>query len=197
MLHKICLTLTAFALLLGLSAASLAQSKKSSRNSTGRFTEMVKAAREGKAKADAEIVKEVESAYSDEKAENPLAFGSIVGTWNVTVQGDGGFDALQTFNVDGTFTETSSLLSTLTEGPSHGVWEYRRRGLVLTFEVFEFDPETGEHIGRVRVRNFIQLTDGNNFNSMFAVDFIELDGTVVENIGSGTFTGTRMQVRGL
>jgi len=197
MLHKICLILTVFALLFGLSVSSLAQTKKFSGNSKGRFTELVKTAREGKSKANPEIVKQIESAYSEEKTENPLAFGSIVGTWNVTVQGDGGFNALQTFSVDGTFTETSSLLSTLTEGPAHGVWEYRRRGLALTFEVFEFEPGTGEPIGRVRVRNFIQLTDGDNFNSIFTVDFIELDGTVIENIGSGTFTGERMQLRGL
>src|SRR5215213_2127475 len=104
MLHKICLTLIVFALILGLSASSLAQTKKISGNSKGRFTELVKAAREGKSKANPEIVKQIENAYSEEKAENPLAFGSIVGTWNVTVPVEGGgFLALQTFNVDGTF----------------------------------------------------------------------------------------------
>ena len=180
MLHKICLTLAAFAILFGWSANSLAQTKKSTSKVKGRFEELIKAV------------------YDEEKTENLLGFGSIVGTWNVTVPvAEGNFYALQTFNVDGTFTETSSLLGMLPEGPSQGVWEYRRRGTVLTFELFAFVPGTGESVGRLRVRNFIQLTDGNRFASDYVLDFIELDGTVIENIGSGTFTGERLQVRGL
>jgi hypothetical protein len=198
MLHKICLTLAAFAILFGWSANSLAQTKKSTSKVKGRFEELIKTAREGKSKANREIVEEIKAVYDEEKTENLLGFGSIVGTWNVTVPvAEGNFYALQTFNVDGTFTETSSLLGMLPEGPSHGVWEYRRRGTVLTFELFAFDPGTGESVGRLRVRNFIQLTDGNRFASDYVLDFIELDGTVIENIGSGTFTGERLQVRGL
>lgn len=197
MLRKIFLTLTAFAVLFGLSASILAQGKKSSANSKGRFDGLVKAAREGKSNADSEIVEKVRAAYAEEKTENLLGLGTIVGTWNMTVPlPEGAFYALQTFNVDGTFTETSSLLGTLPEGPAHGVWEHRRSGFVLTFEGFSFDPD-GNTVGRFRVRNFIVLNDGNNLTSYYVVDFIELDGTVIEDLGSGTFTGSRMQIRGI
>ena len=83
---------------------------------------------------------------------------------------------------------------TLVEGPAHGVWEPRKGGAVLTFEVFEFDPD-GNEIGRVRVRNFIRLTDENNFVSDYAIDFIELNGDVIPDLATGSFTGKRMQVR--
>ncbi len=67
----------------------------------------------------------------------------IVGTWIVHIPAsDGGgapFDALHTFNGDGTFVETSSLLATLTEGPAHGVWKGKKRDYDYTFELFVFN----------------------------------------------------------
>jgi hypothetical protein len=62
----------------------------------------------------------------------------------------------------------------------------------VTFEVFIFD-ENGESVGRVRVRVAITLIGNDNLTANSAVDFIEPDGTVIPNIGSSPFTGTRMK----
>ncbi len=161
-------------------------------------------AREGKSAANPEIVEKITNDYSQDKEESLFEMdgrNNIVGTWNVLIPTSNGglppFEALHNFNADGTFVETSSLLGTGTEGSAHGVWEFTRRGYILTFELFVFDPETGESVGRVRVRNLIQTNGGDKFTANSAVDFIELDGTVIENIDGGIYTATRMQVRGL
>jgi len=61
-----------------------------------------------------------------------------------------------------------------------------------------FDPETGESVGRVRVRNLIRVAGNRmNFTSYNVVDFIEPSGNVIEGIDSGTDTGQRLQVRGV
>jgi len=80
---------------------------------------------------------------------------------------------------------------------AHGVWEFTRRGYILTFELFVFDPETGVSVGRVRVRNLIQMNGRDKFTANETVDFIELDGTVIENIDGGIYTATRMRLRSL
>jgi hypothetical protein len=120
----------------------------------------------------------------------------LVGTWYMTVPdspGAPGFNAFQTFNEEGTMTETSSLLGHLAEGPAHGVWEGKDSNYKVTFEVFVFD-ENGDSVGRVRVRVAITLIGNDNLTANSAVDFIEPDGTVIPNIGSSPFTGTRMKV---
>jgi hypothetical protein len=96
----------------------------------------------------------------------------LVGTWYVTIPGEGGFNAYQTFHGDGTFTETSSLLGTLLEGPAHGSWfPTIDGGGVLTFELFGFD-EQGNSTGRIRVRNRVFLTTPNDFISQTVVDIL-------------------------
>ncbi|MBL8114132.1 MAG: hypothetical protein JNK60_14725 [Acidobacteria bacterium] len=116
---------------------------------------------------------------------------AIVGTWYVVVPGPtpaDNFYAYQTFNADGTFVETSSLLGGLTEGPAHGSW--RQVGLDtfrLTFELFFF--ENGAPAGRVRVRATVNATGGRLLADS-AVDILDLDGTVLaENVGGGPFSG--------
>ncbi|HMS42262.1 MAG TPA: hypothetical protein PKE69_18660 [Pyrinomonadaceae bacterium] len=52
-------------------------------------------------------------------------------------------------------------------------------------------------VGRVRVRNSARFTGLNNLRIDSAVDFIELDGTVIPNIAGGPYTGERVQLRGL
>jgi hypothetical protein len=160
----------------------------------------VEAARGGKAKIDREALARVEEAYSEGKEEFANLFSlPLPGTWYITVPGatpDQNFYAYQTFGADGSFVETSSLLVTLSEGPAHGVWEARRGGYVLTFELFAFDPGEGAQVGRVRVRSFIRLTSSNRFTADSAVDFIELDGTLIPNIGAGPFYGERVTIKG-
>ncbi len=140
---------------------------------------------------DAAFVEKGETAQQAE-ASNPL----IVGTWFIDVPGsDGapGFQAYQTFGSDGTFVETSSLLGTLPEGPAHGVWTGKKRDYQLTFELFAFDPD-GNAVGRIRVRCAIRILSEDNLVGDTKVDFIEPDGTVIPEIGSGPFTGKRVKV---
>ena len=120
----------------------------------------------------------------------------LVGTWVVTVPdapGAPGFSALHTYNEDGTMTETSSLLGQLPEGPAHGVWDGKKNDYSVTFELFAFDP-SGQSVGRIRVRARIHIINDDNLTADTGVDFIELDGTVVPDIGSGPFTATRVTV---
>jgi hypothetical protein len=120
----------------------------------------------------------------------------LVGTWFIDVPGaDGapGFQAYQTFNEDGTFVETSSLLATLSEGPAHGVWSGKKRDFQLTFELFAFDPDHNP-VGRIRVRCAIRIINDDNLTADTRVDFINPDGSVIPEIGSGPFTGKRVKV---
>ena len=120
----------------------------------------------------------------------------LVGTWLMTVPDSPGvpaFSALQTYNDDGTMTETSSLLGLLNEGPSHGVWDGKKSDYAVTFELFAFDP-SGVSVGRIRVRAAIRLINDDNLTADSAVDFIEPDGTVIPNIGATPFTGKRILV---
>lgn len=194
MKHRITFLMTLVAMIFGTYAAVNAQNKRPAWSKGLNGTRAQEAVRAGRPEASLEIVAKIQAAYSEGRSSNAPADRRLVGTWNCTV--DAGFNALQTFGVDGIFVETSSLLGTLVEGPAHGVWEPRKGGAVLTFEVFEFDPD-GNEIGRVRVRNFIHLTDENNFVSDYAIDFIELNGDVIPDLATGSFTGKRMQVRGL
>jgi len=122
----------------------------------------------------------------------------IVGTWICDApNGDPvPFMALQTFHEDGTFTETSSLLGRGEEGPAHGVWK-RDDGLYhLTFQLFAFDPSTGESVGMIRVRVNLKLEKSDVLNAKFAsADFINPDGSVTE-LGGGpdAYSCTRMKV---
>lgn len=153
----------------------------------------------GNSNASPEVMAKVKKAYTDADPpkENSLD-RRLTGTWYVTVPIDDTtvFHAFHTFGSDGTFVETSSLLGSLIEGPAHGVWESRKRGALLTFEVFEFDPD-GKEAGRVRVRNLIRLTDDDHFTADGVVDFIDVNGEITEGIATGTFTGQRMKVREL
>jgi hypothetical protein len=117
--------------------------------------------------------------------------GTLVGTWFVVVPGETPFYAYQTFGVDGTFVETSSLLATLTEGPAHGAWRQAGNTNYLTFELFAF--EAGEAIGRIRVRCSVTV-DGNVLEAQSAVDILALDGELIAaDVASGPFTGTRLR----
>ena len=124
---------------------------------------------------------------------------TLVGTWVVNIPASPGsaeFNALHTYHEDGTITETSDLLATLAEGPAHGVWKGKKRDYAFTFELFAFDSDHNP-VGRIRVRGTIKLIGDDAFEGDTAVDFIEPDGNVIPNIGSGPFTGKRISVQPL
>src|SRR5919206_1410241 len=91
----------------------------------------------------------------------------IVGTWVCDVpNGDPvPFQALQTFHDDGTFVETSSLLGRGEEGPAHGVWKRDGRIYRLTFQLFAFDPATGDNVGMIRVRVSLRLDSADQLTA--------------------------------
>lgn len=183
----------------GLSMSATAQKGKLFKGVDWRS--MADAAKAGKTSPDQSIIDIVNRAYNEKvPASEDAVSANPTGTWYVTVPGEtpeSTFYAYHTFGQEGTFVETSSLLATLTEGPAHGVWERRMGGFVLTFELFAFDPESRAQVGRVRVRNFIVMEDRSNFTSNSVVDFIELDGTVIPNIGAGPYSATRVQLRSI
>jgi hypothetical protein len=120
----------------------------------------------------------------------------VVGTWFVKVPGGDGpqfFYAYQTFNADGTFVETSSLLGTLTEGPAHGAWAVTTNNAVLlTFELFGFGPP--DAIGRFRVRVLINVT-GDDLVADTEVDVLDLEGNLLDSFPAGPYTGKRVKVQ--
>ena len=138
----------------------------------------------------------VTSAYTTNKDDDSRR--KLVGTWVCDVpNGDPvPFMALQTFHADGTFTETSSLLGRGEEGPAHGVWS-RDDGLYrLTFQLFAFNPATGDNVGMIRVRVSLRMDSADHLTATFAfADFIDLDGSINE-LGGGpdAYTCDRMKV---
>jgi hypothetical protein len=138
-------------------------------------------------------------AQSDEGQDRP-AQAKLVGTWRVVVPTSAGgsppFEALHTYHDDGTLTETSSLLGTLSEGPAQGVWKGHDDDFAGTFELFIFD-QNGAPVGKVRVRTAIHLDSRDHLSGRYAVDLLDPNGTVTPDIDSGTFTGTRMRVEPL
>lgn len=120
----------------------------------------------------------------------------LVGTWVCDVPGEPPFRALQTFHADGTFTETSSLLGQEQKGPAHGVWSRDDGKYRLTFQLFAFDPATGDNVGMIRVRISLRLDSADHLTATFGfADFIDPDGTITE-LGGGpdAYTCERMKV---
>jgi len=120
----------------------------------------------------------------------------LVGTWLCDIPGEAPFQALQTFQADGTFTETSSLLAQGQEGPAHGVWVRDGGEYQLNFQLFAFDPSTGESTGMIRVRVSLQVDGPDHLTATFGVvEFIDPDGTVTELVrGPDAYTCTRLKV---
>ena len=120
----------------------------------------------------------------------------IVGTWVCDVPGEPPFRALQTFHSDGTFTETSSLLAQGQEGSAHGVWSRADGKYQLTFQLFAFDPDTGESTGMIRVRVSLKVDSPDHLTATFGVvDFIDPDGNISELFrGPDAYTCSRLNV---
>jgi hypothetical protein len=137
------------------------------------------------------------SAYTA-KADDDDRRRKIVGTWLCDVPNGQPvpFQALHTFNSDGTFIETSSLLGRGEEGPAHGVWKRDGKLYRLTFQLFGFDPATGDPIGMFRVRITLKLEGADQLNATEGfVELIAPDGSVTP-LGSeeNPYTCTRIKV---
>jgi hypothetical protein len=199
MLNKIAFTLMAA---MALATTSLAQDVRAQQSRfLGNMTvrEAIDAARSGKAPVTSETLTNVRSAYKAAAAEDsPTVDPDLAGSWYVKIPGDvpeHDFYSLQSFHQGGTFSEASSLLPQLAEAPAHGVWGHCvAHNCILTFDVLEFDP-MGQYYGRLRLRTAVHIQPrSSHFTAEFLVDFIENDGTVIPDIGSGTMLGQRLQL---
>lgn len=187
--------MVAFAAMLGLfSAANAQESIRLSGYLQGvDLKTAIEAARGRSPKTYVNIEKEIKP---DETVNNVVTTPNLVGTWNVTVFGQGPtpFFSMQTFGTGGTFVDTTSQLGKLGEGPAHGVFQCGTRFCDLSFEIFEFDTG-GNYVGKIRLRCLITPNAASTaFSAQYTVDFIELDGTVIPDIASGTFSGVKQQV---
>jgi hypothetical protein len=90
--------------------------------------------------------------------------------------------------------ETNSNLATLNSGPASGVWSGQGPEYSVTFELFAFD-ENGNRAGILRVNASLHLENDNQLSARWVVDFIDPAGNERLNVGSGTFTGTRVRVK--
>jgi len=151
---------------------------------------------------DAAIAARVKQAYERaraleatpvERAGGPARDAALAGSWRVTVSSPDGtqFQALHTYNADGTFTETSNLLAGLGEGPAHGAWRGGGGVYLLTFELFAF--EDGRPAGIVQVRNVVEVVGRDHLLGWSTADLLEPDGNLRREHFTATFEGTRIQ----
>lgn len=118
----------------------------------------------------------------------------LVGSWRVTVSSPDfpSFQALQSYHEDHTYTDTTDLLATLTEGPGLGAWRGRGPTYFVTFQLFAWELD-GTPAGVIQVRNAVTIDRPNHMTGVSAVDFIAPDGTLIPDIGTATFEGTRIR----
>lgn len=115
----------------------------------------------------------------------------IEGTWVATVVGPPvPFRALQTYHRDRNYMDTTDILATLAESPGQGVYKRVGGDFIVTFELFAFAGV--EPVGIIRVTNLLHIGAGDVLTGESLVDFIDNDGNVQENVGSGSFTARRI-----
>ena len=120
---------------------------------------------------------------------------SIVGSWRfkVDVPNLPTFLVLQTFHKDHTFVDANSMNPSV-ESSAHGVWKkIDRNKYAVTAEFFSFD-EDKTLTGTIRARLTIFLNDIDHASGYAVLDFIDLDGNVMPEINSATFTGKRIKL---
>jgi hypothetical protein len=121
---------------------------------------------------------------------------SIVGTWEVTVQPNGGpaFGAVNVFYADGNSIEFDNSNSPAAQTVAAGPWKKINANQYTFIEINQIFDEKGAYGGRVQVKATITLNEaGDKFTSTFTVTV--LDPTGVELFqGSGTATGTRVKL---
>lgn len=129
-----------------------------------------------------------------EPAPRSHAARELVGSWLVTVSSPDfpPFQALQSYHEDHTYTDTTDVLATLVEGPGLGAWRGRGPVYFVTFQLFTWNPDATP-AGIIQVRNAVTIDGKNHMSGVSAVDFIAPDGTLIPDIGTATFEGTRIK----
>jgi len=124
----------------------------------------------------------------------------LTGSWlgSVSYSGEAPFQAFSTFGKDGTFVGSAQGDVLLAEGvvfsSQHGAWTDKgRKKFALKMLILFYDSNT-ELIVTLRLRFRIKLLSRNTWRATFAQDEILPDGTVVNDILSGTAEARRIRV---
>ena len=132
-------------------------------------------------------------------ASNQSASGNqLAGTWVATVNPPAPLPpltSLQVYTDDGSFVEFGSDASGVARSPQFGRWE-RIGGRLFagsgTF--FRYNPQTGAHVGSMKINRTIRLSDdGQSFTTIARVQTLDLSGNVVGSFVSRA-SAVRMQV---
>lgn len=122
----------------------------------------------------------------------------LAGTWIATVNRPAPLPpltSLQVYTDDGSFIEIANDSSGAARSPQFGRWERIRERLYAgsgTF--FRFDPQTGAHVGAIKINRTLRLSeDGQSFTTVARVLTLDLSGNVVSSFVS-LASGVRMQV---
>lgn len=132
-------------------------------------------------------------------ASNTKAAGNqLAGTWIVTVQRAAPlppFTVHQVYTKSGSFLSFGSDASGAARSPEMGSWErVEGRLYASSGSFFRFNPQTGAHVGSVKINRTLRLSDdGQSFTVISRVQILDLAGNVVTSfLAPGS--GERMQV---
>jgi hypothetical protein len=131
-------------------------------------------------------------------ASNRHSGNRLAGTWILTVNRpapEPPLTSLQLFTDDGSFTEWANDSSGAVRSPMYGSWERIRGRLYAgTGVFFRYNPQTGAHIGSLKVNRTIRLSnDGQSFTAVARAMVLDVNGNVVASFPV-TASGERMQV---
>jgi hypothetical protein len=132
-------------------------------------------------------------------ASNQQSSGNqLAGTWVATVIRPAPLPPLTSLHVytdDGSFVESGSDASGAARSPQYGRWERVGGRLYAgTGSFFRFNPQTGAHVGSMKINRTLRLSDdGQSFTAIARVLTLDLSGNVVSSFLSHS-TGERMQV---
>jgi hypothetical protein len=123
---------------------------------------------------------------------------TLAGTWIVTVNlpaPQPPLVSLQSITDDGSFTEWGDDSSGAARSPMYGSWErVEGRLYAASGTFFRFNPQSGAHIGSLKVNRSIRLSaDGQSFTAVARAFVLDLSGNVLASFPV-TATGERMQV---
>jgi hypothetical protein len=131
-------------------------------------------------------------------ASNRHSGNRLAGTWILTVNRpapEPPLTSLQIFTADGSFTEWANDSSGAARSPMYGSWERIGGRLYAgTGMFFRYNPQTGAHIGALKVNRTIRLShDGQSLTVVGRAMVLDLSGNVLASFPV-TATGVRMQV---
>jgi hypothetical protein len=125
------------------------------------------------------------------------AGNELAGTWNVTVNRPAPLPplaSLQVFTSDGSWIEMANE-SQATRSAQYGSWErIEGRLYAASGVIFRFDPQTGAHVGTMKINRTMRLSqDGQTMTVVAKATLYDLAGHVVSSFPV-VATGERMQV---